>query len=257
MKKFEGILIASDWDGTLCLGSVTQKNIDAIKYFQENGGKFTICSGRHYNHVKKNADVVKPNTYVISLNGAVICDIDTNEILYTGVCDDNIYPIIKTILSFKLYTSMYIFFEGESNSITFSVENFENEIKPYNEHKIYKVVFVTDTSEKGELGAQLTNEIPLGDYIAVRSWDKSIEIMMKKNSKGYALLKLKEKIGAKIAIAVGDYENDIAMLEVADISYAVSNACDKVKSIAKRQTSAVTEASIADVIADLEKELQD
>ena len=58
MKKFEGILIASDWDGTLCLGSVTQKNIDAIKYFQENGGKFTICSGRHYNHVKKNADVV-------------------------------------------------------------------------------------------------------------------------------------------------------------------------------------------------------
>ena len=35
------------------------------------------------------------------------------------------------------------------------------------------------------------------------------------------------------------------------------NACDKVKSIAKRQTSAVTEASIADVIADLEKELQD
>ena len=214
MKKFEGILIASDWDGTLCLGSVTQKNIEAIKYFQENGGKFTICSGRHYNHVKKNADIVKPNTYVISLNGAVICDIDTNEILYNGVCDEKIYPIIKSILGFNLYTSLYVFFEGESNSITFSVDNFEKEFNTFAYRKIYKVVFVTDTSEKGELGAKLTNEIRLGDYIAVRSWDKSIELMMKKNSKGPALLKLKEKIGAKIAVAVGDYENDYKMHEM-------------------------------------------
>ena len=40
MKKFEGILICTDLDGTLLKNdkSVSKENIDAINYFKENGG---------------------------------------------------------------------------------------------------------------------------------------------------------------------------------------------------------------------------
>ena len=46
MGKFSGILICSDFDGTLAVGGhVVEKNIDAIRYFQENGGLFSVITG--------------------------------------------------------------------------------------------------------------------------------------------------------------------------------------------------------------------
>jgi HAD superfamily hydrolase (TIGR01484 family) len=98
MGKFDGILIASDLDGTLCSGTVTQKNIEAIKYFQDNGGKFTICTGRNVQHFKQFLDIVKPNTYTIFLNGAHICDVESGEVLYDGFCDDSLLSVISKML---------------------------------------------------------------------------------------------------------------------------------------------------------------
>ena len=46
--KFKSVLIASDFDGTLKNddGVITPDVIEKIKYFIENGGLFTICTGR-------------------------------------------------------------------------------------------------------------------------------------------------------------------------------------------------------------------
>jgi hydroxymethylpyrimidine pyrophosphatase-like HAD family hydrolase len=118
-------------------------------------------------------------------------------------------------------------------------------------------VLIADSVESGESAVSKAKEIDLGDYRLVRSWNTGLEILHKDNMKGVALNRVKEKTGAKISVAVGDYENDIAMLTDADISYAVANACDVVKTVAKRHTSAVTESSLADVIADLEREFCD
>ena len=47
MGKFDGILLCSDWDGTLSdSGNIPKANIDAIRYFQREGGLFTFASGR-------------------------------------------------------------------------------------------------------------------------------------------------------------------------------------------------------------------
>ena len=48
MKKFENIVIASDLDGTF-FGSrqyLLERNTDRVRYFCENGGHFTIATGR-------------------------------------------------------------------------------------------------------------------------------------------------------------------------------------------------------------------
>ena len=53
MGKFDGVLLCSDWDGTLTDGrAVPQENIDAIRYFQKDGGYFTFASGRYAGHFK-------------------------------------------------------------------------------------------------------------------------------------------------------------------------------------------------------------
>ena len=47
-KRFENIFIASDLDGTF-FGSKThlvERNLEKIKYFCENGGRFTFATGR-------------------------------------------------------------------------------------------------------------------------------------------------------------------------------------------------------------------
>jgi len=50
MKKFEKYMIVSDMDGTFFgeKALVLQNNLDAIRYFSDNGGVFTFASGRDY-----------------------------------------------------------------------------------------------------------------------------------------------------------------------------------------------------------------
>ena len=39
MGKFDGMLLASDFDGTLYYnGNISEENLKDIKYFQDNGG---------------------------------------------------------------------------------------------------------------------------------------------------------------------------------------------------------------------------
>ena len=48
MKKFEGILLCTDLDGTLLRNdkSISRENLDAINYFMSEGGYFTFITGR-------------------------------------------------------------------------------------------------------------------------------------------------------------------------------------------------------------------
>ena len=48
--KFKNVLVASDFDGTLKNddGIITPDVIEKIQYFIENGGFFTVCTGRIY-----------------------------------------------------------------------------------------------------------------------------------------------------------------------------------------------------------------
>ena len=51
MKKFDGIMICTDLDGTLLQSdkTISEENTRAIEYFKSEGGRFTFITGRmHY-----------------------------------------------------------------------------------------------------------------------------------------------------------------------------------------------------------------
>ena len=57
-------------------------------------------------------------------------------------------------------------------------------------------------------------------------------MMPKTSNKGVALEKLRELVPSiKTAVSVGDADNDLLMQQVADISFAPSNAMDQVKDV--------------------------
>ena len=78
------------------------------------------------------------------------------------------------------------------------------------------------------------------------------------SGKGVAVKYLKNHLDEEIhtTIGIGDFENDITLLECADIGYAVSNAIDSVKKIADRQTVSNREHALAAVIEEIERGIQ-
>ena len=48
MKKFEGMILACDMDGTLLDNNreISRENQQALRYFTEQGGRFTPCAPR-------------------------------------------------------------------------------------------------------------------------------------------------------------------------------------------------------------------
>ena len=88
-----------------------------------------------------------------------------------------------------------------------------------------------------------------------RSWNEGLEYVSLESGKGVAVDYLKKHLNGQIhtTVGVGDYENDITLLEYADIGYAVDNAIDCVKEVADRITVKNTEHAIAAVIKDLEE----
>jgi hypothetical protein len=78
----------------------------------------------------------------------------------------------------------------------------------------------------------------------------------KESGKGECIPKLKEIIKSKIhtTVCVGDYENDISMIKIADKGFAVQNAIDQVKRVASCTTVSNNDDAIAHIIYGLQVE---
>lgn len=76
MGKFTGYLICTDCDGTLTYepGKVSEENAQAIRYFQQEGGVFTLATGRFPDHAELFQDKIQMNAPMVSLNGTLLYD---------------------------------------------------------------------------------------------------------------------------------------------------------------------------------------
>ncbi len=259
MGKFDGWLICTDWDGTLFWdGQIPEENIRAIRDFQKNGGLFTVCSGRYPDFLRRYAEQIHPNTYAITLNGALILDLDTNEVLYEGFSDEEMFDRIDEIFAAGApYRTVNLYPCGTSDiseNNHYTKEEFFAKEKILRQRRYYKALLFTPDEEEGKRALAIRNAgLHSVNYELVRSWDRSLEIVRRCNNKAAGTHRVKEATGARHLVTVGDYENDISMLDAADLSYAVANADPSVKPHAKRLTVHAKDGAIAAVIADIEK----
>ncbi len=280
MGKFDGVLLCSDIDATLLLkGELPEENRKAIKYFQENGGRFTLCTGRLFDFLDKYSHLVIPNAPFVAMNGTLIVDKATGETLYS--CPLNADPgrmTADTLRDMPYLRDAYVFPGGHSNRVklkddgTFEVSYPDNninvtklaknadelnEIFGYPEKSVYKIVFGVETEKSDEAKAEIIERFP--DFSVFRSWINGIEVQSRDADKGKGARKLADILGdVKLLVCAGDYENDISMIEEADIGYAVANAHPSVKAVADRVTKReCLEGAIAEIIYDLDRELDD
>ena len=92
---FDGVLLASDYDGTLVPDTkiVTPGVKKALQFFEENGGRFTVCTGRCYlGFHSYSRDII--NAPVLLANGGMAYDYEKAAVTVdNGIGDEGIVPL--------------------------------------------------------------------------------------------------------------------------------------------------------------------
>ncbi len=283
MNKFENLIIVSDMDGTFFgeKATVLPKNLDAIRYFQENGGMFTLATGRDYRILEHlYSDLCNYlSCPAILCNGSYLYDFNSKEKLFEIEIDKdeviNTVSAIKEVIPEATYRISFDqgFLCDINNSLPFSKE-LANDLLPiliiddpkkYKKFPWHKLVF----SANGLKGASsdglspvdnnwisraenIISKIEFKNISYTTSSSTLLELLPKKASKGKALKNLKNLFSDRKIICVGDYYNDVDMLKSADIPACPENALDEVKSICQIHLCNHREGCIADLIYKLD-----
>lgn len=259
MGIFDGYLIYTDLDGTLTGsdGKIPKSNLDAIKHFRENGGKFIVATGRMADHITDKSDEFAVDKYIVACNGNVLYDIENNCNVEIHTLDNHVTPIIED--AWKNYEKelLNIRYIGLSDGVV-NESNTADDIKDAFDQLstgVCKVVFVTHIEDDAiTLGNYLRAKYG-NDYEIRRTWNTGLELWGKGAGKDIMLKRIRELLpSVHTAITVGDYENDVDMLKSGDISYAPSTACKSAKEAADIIGVSRDDGIIAQIVSDLESE---
>ncbi|MBQ8578624.1 MAG: HAD family phosphatase [Clostridia bacterium] len=261
---FEGVLLLSDIDGTLTddRGQISDENAAAIRYFQREGGRFTVASGRYPTYIERYADRFVPNTYIVGINGTELYDPETQKTVLTRRFDDReaVRNILFTMQRECPLTMFALCTYREERWV--SKEDFDKteqilDSMPPLWHKMIFVQKLCDTAADQRYLAALAGDA----YEIDRSWAEGIELHPKNSGKGALVPEMKRLLAAHghpihTVVCVGDFENDLSMCRTADIAYAVENAIPELKAAAHRVTVHHNDSAIAHIIADLERDMR-
>ena len=257
--NFNGFVICSDFDNTLRRSdqSISEENSKAIKYFQENGGLFTMATGRHSDMIGEFSEFFIPNTYVIIMNGTMIYDMESEKVIYSYPMDvknslDILHYIVENygdLYQIRIHSSDDIVMWEQGTSADEIIKIVRNDLKM----PLYKEICVGNPDYIIKLKNDLTDKFGM-KFSFDRSWPEGLEIHSTDSGKGKCVKKLKELLGeGYTTIGVGDFENDITLVRDADIGIAVANADDSVKNVADIITVSNDDDAIAKIIYDIEK----
>ncbi len=267
MKKFEGILLCTDLDGTLLRDdkTISKENLDAIEYFKSEGGYFTFVTGRMPYFVRDIYEAIKPNCPFGCINGGGVYDHVKQEYVWTQVMPEDVLELVeyadKNVPGIGIHISMFdkIYFcrENEAMANFRKFTKVPNIVLDYKDIKepMAKVVFADEDMQSLALLEKVLKSHPRADeFDFIRSERTIYEILPKGISKGTVISKLTQILGTDMnkTIAVGDYNNDIAMIQCAKVGVAVANACEDAKNAADYITVSNEQHAIAAIVSDIE-----
>lgn len=266
-------LIAIDLDGTLLnsYGEVTEENKQAIQNAISKGVEVVLASGRPIMSVKNLANELNTNKYIVCGNGAIMYDMQRDEILYNKFLDKSkVLQIIKICeensIYYNVYTDNIILTKGLNYNVLFY--NKENLNKP--EEKKTKINIVSDIykyveEKEDENYLKITvcdNSKIIFDRIIQKlktikdidvldvahmsrkmikdgTEDVSIEYYYTEISnvgvdKWYAIEELMKKLSItkEEVMAIGDNVNDKIMIQNAGLGVVMGNSAPYIKEIA-------------------------
>lgn len=241
-------IVITDIDGTLfshSQGCVPQSALDAIKKMQKRGIKIFLCSGRNKYLIRKSGvlDYFTPDGLIVMNGASVILE---NSVIYS-------YPIPSNVVDLLIKFSKRLRFgltlieqdEGHINYIDERVISAHEKYgtrfpqpRSFPDHydrTVYQAICFCD---------ELDESLFLPHIKGAKSarWDEyAVDIMPEESDKAKGVLHLLEHLHLKPenAIALGDGNNDIEVLQFCGIGVAMGNGVESVKECADYVTDDV------------------
>lgn len=269
---FSDILLTVDYDLTLTApdNTIPQRNLEAIRYFMENGGAFTVNTGRSLGMFRKNLDVIPVNAPLLLYNGSAAYDTQAGEFAFCHTINLDMAQTVRECLD--AFPDMVVEIQGKDAHYTFREDPLwaacltesgcraayakpEDDLGPFIKLTLYGAFHEPTVSHlfratPEEMARCTEVEQALrqryGDHMEVfRSGARIIDIHTKGVSKARAARELQAKLGRKTLVCIGDGENDVLMLENADFAFtpAGSVIADRFPNVCH-----CAEGAVADVI---------
>ena len=269
-------LIATDMDGTLLnpKGQVDLPRLEKIlDQLEERGIRFVIATGNEIHRVKQLLGHLTERVVLIVANGARI--FEGNQLLQAQTWDNDM--VDRALEFFKgrecqdqfvvtsmnggfvkegtVFTQLENFMTPEMIELFYQRMNFVEELESHLFAGVLKMSLVVG-EERSDSVLEEINQLFNGSVQAVSSGYGCIDILQAGIHKAWGLQELLKRwdIKAEEIMAFGDSENDVEMLQLAGIAYAMENADDKAKAVATDFAPSNSQAGVYQVLEDwLEK----
>ena len=269
-------LVALDLDGTLFDNSsrISKRNLTAIRSITDKGIHVVISTGRPFEGIP--FDQIKGTgiNYAITANGSGIYEISTGKCLYENAMDEELVtPILNFLLTRDIHMDAFIGGKGytpvqcvetaQKLTVPSSIKNYiittrtrlDNILQFIHENQL-KVQKMTLNFYPAADGTLIDREtvrkflVSNPSITTVCGGYNNLEFTRADANKGIGLRKLAEILGVNpdATMAIGDTENDLAIIEAAGIGVAMGNATDAVKARADYVTTTNTKDGVAAAI---------
>ena len=278
MGRFDGVLLASDFDNTLIytedallrgepIPPLPERNRQALTYFMAEGGRFAVSTGRALAAFVKYAPLVPMNAPAVVCNGAAIYDFAKGEYLVTALLDERARERGQAVLDRFPEAAVEAY---HIDNVIHAVH--PNEITRHHEHltkvgvteapslldvplPLGKLLFEADHETLLKIRDFLTDRGWGGDYELIFSGQSLLEMTAKGANKGGMVRRLAELLGIprEHVYCVGDEANDLPMLQWAAEGFAPANCIPAVRDSGATLVSHALDGALADVVELLER----
>ena len=256
-------IVSTDFDDTLLRddNSISEFTKTIVQKYIKNGGTFLINTGRMIASIAKRAKEFGFSGKVVGYQGAMIYDLDKDEIIYHKPINcESAVKLLKRIETMGFNINMYIddkLHYNHSSDYTRTYERISDivgvevgdDLSGYvlkNKVNVTKILVYTDPAIVKRLIKEINEELK-GLFYCCYSKPFFFEAMAPGVNKGTACKYVADsmKIDMQDVIALGDSLNDVPMLEMAGLSFAVANA----QSLAKGAADFICESNNDDGVA--------
>lgn len=272
MGIFSDVLLTVDYDRTLTArdSTIPERNLEAIRYFMDNGGAFTVNTGRSVPMARAFIGKVPANVPFLLYNGSAAYDPAEGQLSFTHEIQMDMWDTIRDLLATFPHLTVeiqgidahYNFIPNEiydafneSNNCPHALVPLGADVGPFLKFTLYGefhnetlVSLFSGTDEEMAImdAAEALLKEKYGDYCEVfRAAARIIDVHAKGVSKNRSARELQQRLGRKWLVCVGDAHNDIPMLDGADFSFVPSDAvlADRYENVCP-----CGEGAVADVI---------
>lgn len=265
MGKFDGILLLTDMDGTLLTSerNISSENLAALRYFMEQGGRFSVATGRSKPGMEHFLEYLPINAPAVIYNGAVVYDFEAKcpvwqrplgerGLLLNALVQaefpgagletyemDTAYALSDNPISRRHF---------EAVKMTWKLAGAEEVPQPW-----VDMLLLEREEILPEIKARIEEAFP-GQYFLQYSDKEFLEVLHPEANKGSAALALCKQLGIKAEnlYTIGDGRNDIQLLTCTPNAYAPANAEPEVLALCPRMLPHHNDHAIAALIAELD-----